>query len=59
MFCGAGGSRTLVQTRNPQAFYMLMLLLFFVQGKETAILNLVLSSVFNPVVEAPPERSQI
>ena len=24
IFCGAGGSRTLVQTRNPKAFYMLI-----------------------------------
>jgi len=38
---------------------MLMLLLVFVQGKETTILNPVLSSVFSPGVEAPQERSQI
>jgi len=35
------------------------MLLVFVQGKETTILNLVLSSVFNFGVEAPPKLSQI
>ena len=30
VFCGAGGIRTLVQTSNTQAFYMLILLLIFV-----------------------------
>lgn len=28
-FCGVGGIRTLVQTSNTQAFYMLILLLVF------------------------------
>ena len=34
-FCGVGGIRTLVQTSNTQAFYMLILLLVFVV-KQTA-----------------------
>ena len=42
-FCGAGGSRTLVQTRNNYAFYILILLLVFVPGKETDILIQTLS----------------
>ena len=40
---GAGGSRTLVQTRNTHAFYMLILLLFFESCKETNTLNKTLS----------------
>ena len=40
---GAGGSRTLVQTRNNYAFYILILLLVFVPGKETDILIQTLS----------------
>lgn len=35
VFCGVGGIRTLVQTSNTQAFYMLILLLIFVI-KQTA-----------------------
>ena len=42
-FCGAGGSRTLVQTRNNHAFYILILLLFFELCKETDILIATLS----------------
>ena len=30
VYCGAGGSRTLVQTRKPYAFYMLILAFIFV-----------------------------
>ena len=33
-FCGAAGNRTLVQTRNPYAFYMLSFLLFFEYSPE-------------------------
>lgn len=33
-FCGAAGNRTLVQTRNPYAFYMLSRLLIFDDGPE-------------------------
>ena len=43
-YCGAGGIRTLVQTRNKQAFYMLILLLVFEQNKEISILSFVLAS---------------
>jgi len=32
-FCGVGGIRTLVQTSNTQAFYMLILLLIFEPGQ--------------------------
>ncbi len=42
-FSGAGGSRTLVQTRNNYAFYILILLLFFELSKETDILITTLS----------------
>ena len=45
---GAGGSRTLVQTRNTQAFYMLILSLVFDKSKETDTLNLNLASYLNP-----------
>ena len=41
--CGAGGSRTLVQTRNNYAFYILILLLVFELCKETDILIATLS----------------
>lgn len=34
-FCGAAGNRTLVQTRNPYAFYMLSHLLVFDDGPES------------------------
>ena len=30
--CGAGGTRTRVRIRNPNVFYMLISLLFFVNG---------------------------
>ena len=43
---GAGGSRTLVQTRNTHAFYMLILLLIFESCKETNTLNMTLSPKF-------------
>ena len=43
LFCGAGGSRTLVQTRNNYAFYILILLLVFELCKETDILIATLS----------------
>jgi len=33
--CGAAGNRTLVQTRNPYAFYMLSRLLVFDDGPES------------------------
>lgn len=36
-FCGAAGFRTLVQTRNQYAFYMLIPLLIFVQNPEKSI----------------------
>ena len=52
-FCGDGGSRTLVQTRNPHAFYMLIPPLFFVLRKGEDALNATLSSEFRPGVEAP------
>jgi len=42
-FCGSGGSRTLVQTRNPHGFYMLIPLLVFVPCKGTNALNATLS----------------
>ena len=42
-FSGAGGSRTLVQTRNNYAFYILILLLVFELCKETDILIATLS----------------
>ena len=35
VICGAGGNRTLVQTRNQYAFYMLSLLLVFVSNPAT------------------------
>ena len=43
---GAGGSRTLVQTRNTHAFYMLILLLIVELSKETDTLNSTLSPKF-------------
>ena len=52
-FCGDGGSRTLVQTRNPHAFYMLIPPLVFVLCKGEDALNATLSSEFRPGVEAP------
>ena len=52
-FCGDGGSRTLVQTRNPHAFYMLIPPLVFVLCKGEDALNATLSSVFRLGVEAP------
>ena len=57
-WCGDGGSRTLVQTRNPQGFYMLIQLLVFVPGKEADVLNPTLSPKFNSRVGAPCERSR-
>ena len=45
--CGAGGSRTLVQTRNNHAFYMLILPLVFVKSKGTDTLSPTLSSKFS------------
>ena len=57
-FCGDGGSRTLVQTRNPQGFYMLIPLLFFVPGKGADALNLTLSPKSHPRVGAPRELSR-
>lgn len=56
-FCGDGGSRTLVQTRNPHAFYMLIPPLVFVLCKGEDALNATLSSEFRPNVEAPLELS--
>jgi len=54
---GAGGIRTLVQTRNKRAFYMLILLLVFEIRKETNTLILTLASLFRPGLEALPELS--
>jgi|GEM_PF-1820107 len=34
LFSGAGGSRTLVQTRNQYAFYMLISAFIFVPGQD-------------------------
>ena len=45
--CGVGGSRTLVQTRNTHAFYMLILLLIVELSKETDTLNSTLSPKFH------------
>ena len=45
---GAGGSRTLVQTRNRCAFYMLIRLLVFEQDSGTGTQDPVLSSFFSP-----------
>ena len=55
---GGEGSRTLVQTRNPQGFYMLIPLLVFVPGKGANALNLTLSPKFNSCVGAPNGRSR-
>lgn len=57
-FCGTGGSRTLVQTRNNQAFYILILLLIFIAGKGTNTLSQRLSSEFHFAIEAPAKLSQ-
>ena len=56
--CGDGGSRTLVQTRNPQAFYMLIPLLVFEPRKGANALNATLSPKFRPAVGAPTELSR-
>ena len=56
--CGDGGSRTLVQTRNPQAFYMLIPLLVFVPRKGTDALNVTLSPEFRRTVGAPVQLSR-
>ena len=45
---GDGGSRTLVQTRNPHGFYMLIPLLVFVPRKGTNALNATLSPKASP-----------
>ena len=58
VFCGDGGSRTLVQTRNPQAFYMLIPLLVFVTRKGANALNATLSPEFRPDVGAPTGLSR-
>ena len=47
-FCGDGGSRTLVQTRNPHGFYMLIPLLVFVPRKGANALNATLSPKASP-----------
>jgi len=57
-FCGGGGGRTLVQTRNHQGFYMLIPLLVFVPGKGADALNLTLSPESHPRVGAPRELSR-
>ena len=57
-FRGDGGSRTLVQTRNPQAFYMLIPLLVFVPRKGTNALNATLSPKFRHAVGAPTRLSR-
>ena len=48
LYCGDGGSRTLVQTRNPHGFYMLIPLLVFVPCKGTNALNATLSPKASP-----------
>ena len=58
LFRGDGGSRTLVQTRNPQAFYMLIPLLVFVPCKGTNALNATLSPKFRHAVGAPTRLSR-
>ncbi len=58
LFRGDGGSRTLVQTRNPQAFYMLIPLLVFVPRKGTDALNATLSPEFRRTVGAPVQLSR-
>ena len=45
---GDGGSRTLVQTRNPHGFYMLIPLLVFVPRKGANALNATLSPKASP-----------
>ena len=67
---GAGGSRTLVQTRNTHAFYMLILLLIFESCKETNTLNMTLSpkvslcvrsfhiAILNLMSTSDPDRNQ-
>ena len=55
---GDGGSRTLVQTRNPHVFYMLIPLLVFVPRKGTNALNATLSPKFRPAVGAPTRLSR-
>ena len=47
-FRGDGGSRTLVQTRNPHGFYMLIPLLVFVPCKGANALNATLSPKVSP-----------
>ena len=55
---GDGGSRTLVQTRNPHGFYMLIPLLVFVPRKGANALNATLSPEFRPAVGAPTRLSR-
>ena len=54
---GAGGSRTLVQTRNTHAFYMLILLLIVELSKETDTLNSTLSPKFRYAARASASLS--
>ena len=58
LFRGDGGSRTLVQTRNPHGFYMLIPLLFFVPCKGANALNTTLSPKFRLAVGAPTRLSR-
>lgn len=46
--CGAAGNRTLVQTRNPYAFYMLSFLLFFDYGPEKSTQAIAYPLDFSP-----------
>ena len=45
---GAAGNRTLVQTRNPYAFYMLSFLLFFDDGPEKSTQAIAYPLEFSP-----------
>lgn len=46
--CGAAGNRTLVQTRNPYAFYMLSFLLVFDDGPEKSTQAIAYPLEFSP-----------
>ena len=47
-FCGAAGNRTLVQTRNQYAFYMLSRLLVFDDSPESGIQAIAYPLKFSP-----------
>ncbi len=51
--CGAGGSRTLVQTGKPYAFYMLILVFIFVMQQDPSHQLQPYPLKLHPPVEAP------